>query len=194
MLRTKRIEPQTFPLAALAEWFREFYSGSPWGECQRCPRCSPQGDFGGAGRYADPDLERCLVCGAELEAYWSDLRAEEYFLDAANRPGFAGNVHHVGNELAGWTWGYLASTVGELAEHPASCVYIDVIGVLPAFRQYVLEVFDAGHNLARECGYESTVTRTRSDAKYVQEAMAAYGYTFLKPSSDGEREYWAYRL
>ncbi len=196
MLKIEPIESAEMPLQLLAESFQAFYERSPWNEYLRCPNCSPQGDFGAAGRYDDPGLTHCPVCSTQLEQYWSDERVKEYFEMAVNKPYFGGVFgKNSEDEVVAWVWGYAVSSVDELSELPEgdNAAYVDVIGVLPDYRDNTVQVFVEGHALAQQIyGYRYFVTRTHRDAEYVQKAMSMFGYKFLCESVDPEKEFWIY--
>lgn len=184
------LDPAQLPLADVAEAFRQFYEVPPWNERWRCPVCSPPGDFGPAGRYADPALQYCPVCGTGLEQYWRDERVREYLEQAQAKAGFRGLVCMEGHQVAGWAWGYNASEVPELIGHGDLGFYIDVIGVIPEFRRNSMDLFRAGHTGLTDLGYPYIVTRTHTAAKHVQRVMKLHGYKLLKQSVDPEREFW----
>jgi hypothetical protein len=193
-LKIEPIQAAEMPMQLLGESFRDFYERDPWNEYLRCPKCSPPGDFGAAGRYEDPQLERCPVCSTPLEQYWSDARVEEYFHAAASKPNFGGVFgKNSEGEVVAWVWGYAVSAVDELADLPKGddAAYIDVIGVLPDYRNHSAQVIVEGQALCGEVyGYEYFVTRTHRRADYVRKAIGLFGYKFLRESIDPEKEYW----
>jgi ribosomal protein S18 acetylase RimI-like enzyme len=196
MLKIELMVPSEMPMQLLAESFRYFYERDPWNEYLRCPKCSPPGDFGAAGRYEDPLLASCSVCSTPLERYWSNERVEEYFSTAVAKPNFGGVFgKNAEGEVVAWVWGYAVSAVDELADLPRGddAGYIDVIGVLPEYRNYSAQVIKEGQALCREVyGYEYFVTRTHRRAKYVQKVIGLFGYKFLRESVDPEKEFWIY--
>jgi hypothetical protein len=180
------------PIEVLTTSFREFYERDPWNEYLRCPVCNPFDNFGSPGRYEDSTLSNCPVCDSTLEPYWSEDRVKHYFLDAVNRPGFVGVVGKNGSgEIVAWTWGYHISEIPELSDLEQNGIYVDIIGVLPEYRDDSLAVFIEGHAIGIERGYKYFVTRTHVKAEYVHRAMTAAGYSFLRRScTEQDREYW----
>ena len=189
------IEPMVvseMPIEVLTTSFRDFYERDPWNEYLRCPVCNPFDDFGSPGRYEDKTLQRCLVCGSQLETYWSEDRVRHYFVDATERPGFVGVVgKNVSGEIVAWAWGYHISEISELSDLTQDGLYVDIIGVLPEYRDDSLSVFIEGHIIGIERGYRYFVTRTHVKAEYVHRAMTAAGYSYLRGSvAEQDREYW----
>lgn len=189
------IEPMVvseMPIEVLTTSFREFYERDPWNEYLRCPVCNPFDDFGSPGRYEDKTLDRCLVCGSNLEPYWSEDRVRHYFVDATGKPGFVGVVgKSESGEIVAWTWGYHISEISELSDLEQNGIYVDIIGVLPEYRDDSLSVFIEGHAIGIERGYKYFVTRTHVKAEYVHRAMTAAGYSYLRGSTvEQDREYW----
>lgn len=190
-----KIEPMVvaeMPLDVLAQSFRDFYHRDPWNEFLRCPTCANIDEFGSQGRYENQSLLICPVCGTQLEEFWSDERVAYYFCDAVERPGFVGVVgKNDADEIVAWTWGYHVGEITELSDLDQNGIYVDVIGVLPEYREDSLAVFIEGHAIGLELGYKYFVTRTHVDAGYVHRAMSLAGYSFLRRSTvEPDREYW----
>lgn len=192
MLKIEPMDVDEFPLEVLAQSFRDFYHREPWNEYLRCPSCGGIDEFGSRGRYEDQSLQVCPVCNSKLEEFWSDERVTSYFMDAVQRPGFVGVVgKNDADEVVAWTWGYHIQAITELADLDQNGIYVDVIGVLPEYREDSLAVFIEGHAIGLELGYKYFVTRTHVDAAYVHRAMTQAGYSFLRRSGDEpDREYW----
>jgi hypothetical protein len=192
----QEMDPRSMPLELVAQSFRGWFRRFPWLEVARCPECSPNGDYGAAGRYADFGNGACPVCGGHLEEYWSDERVAAYFGEAVQREGFVGLVGVSSKEVVAWAWCYSPVYIAELSDLPAAGLYVDTFGFLPAYSHLMGELFQWGHPYLREeKGVEYFVTRTHRDARYVQDAISAFGYRFLKAStSEPDREYWVFRF
>lgn len=192
MLKIEQMVVAEMPLGLLAQSFRDFYHREPWNEYLRCPSCGDPDCFGSQGRYEDQSLLTCPVCGTQLEEFWSDERVTSYFQDAVQKPGFVGVVgKNDADEIVAWTWGYHIQAIAELADLDQNGIYVDVIGVLPEYREDSLAVFIEGHAIGLELGYKYFVTRTHVDAAYVHRAMTQAGYSFLRRSiAESDREYW----
>lgn len=192
MITVEELVASEMPLDLLAQSFRDFYCRDPWNEYLRCPTHSPFDDFGAAGRVEDPSLANCPDCENPLLPYWSDERVACYFEMACNTPGFFGVFGKNNNgDVVAWAWAYGLDESQEFADcDPGGC-YVDVIGVLPQYRDESDKVAVEGHLVGLQKGYKYFVTRTHKRAHYVHEYLRRAGYEYLKTSQkEPDREYW----
>lgn len=119
---------------------------------------------------------------------------KEYFETASKKPGFFGVVgKNYAGDVVAWSWAYNLESVHSFEDaEPGGC-YVDVIGVLPEYRDEGGSELVAieGHMIALQKGFQYFVTRTHADAVYVHKYMAGVGYRFLRASvEEPDREYW----
>ncbi len=190
------LDPGEMPLDVLARCFRKWFRRDPWGENRRCPVCSPDGDYGTVGRYAE-DLQVCPKCGAELEDFWTNERVEAYFLRATYMRGFQlSGLKHKGR-VVGWGWGYAAAEEPDLGRFKvgSNAVYIDTFGLLPDYGHFLGDLWQYGHEVIRGGGATEAVVRTHQEADYVIKRLKAMRYRYLGHSaSDSERVFFTARL
>ena len=192
--RFERVELDVLPMDLAAESFRNWFRREPWLEVARCPSCSPLGDYGSAGRYAAFVNDGwCPVCGEQLEEYWSDERVQDYFLDAATRPGYGLYVMKGESGIVAWASVYSVTAIPELADLGSDWTYVDTFGFTMAGAEKALDLFEWGHREEQKRGATYFVYRTHRDAIYIHELTARFGYVLLRECrQEDDRQYHIY--
>ncbi len=189
----ERVDPRELPFDLVSASFRDWFHREPWLEVARCPSCSPQGDFGSAGRFTDFGNGVCPACGSELQEYWTDQRVAQYFLDSMDNEGLGLYVMKEAGDIVAWAWVYSISCVPELADLGPNGTYVDTFGFVVNGQAPFMDLFGWGHLEEQKRGAEYFVYRTHVDAEYIRQVTEGFGYRFLRRSTvEVDREYHIY--
>jgi len=189
-VKIKKWLPDTIPLSELSRIFTEFYCGKPWNEYLCCPVCKPLNDFGPLHTYGRDEcttkmLGSCPQCGSLLVPFWSEDRLRKYIFEINE----IGEVIFIDNEPAAWWRGRMIDS--------GKTLYLDVIAILPKFRQLpfrekIIDYFRKEINrYHRKKGVDRFLSRTHKKAIHVRLFLKIFGFIEAEDSHDDpERSYW----
>lgn len=187
----REISSNELPLELLSSFWVAWFEAEPWAERFRCPLHNAIDDFSSVGRFKDPGT--CPDCGTNLVPYWTQDRIDTYLREVFAKRKFWCFAGIKAGKVVAWAWGYSADDIKEFDDLPRGGLYIDHIGFDPSHKEdEVGAMLEQGWEAASSRGFSFVVTRTHKHATYVMEAIAPYGYRFLRDcKAEPDREYWA---
>lgn len=109
-----------------------YYAKPPWNDNWICSVCVPATEETFATWWSHKQGgDRCVVCGAVLEQFWTTKRAKIYVSSAMSQKDslFLGVFNKSSNQIIGWLWGYRKVIMDK------DCFYIDMIGIRKEYRR-----------------------------------------------------------